>query len=44
MFGVQTLLRIVQGSHFIRSSIPALQISTGDLDFFFEHCEAVLEC
>ncbi|WP_400166470.1 hypothetical protein [Fidelibacter multiformis] len=41
-FGVQTLLRSVQGSHFVRSSIPAMRILMGD--FFFEHCEAVLEC
>jgi hypothetical protein len=34
MFGVQTLLRSVQGSHFVRSSIPALQISIGDWTSF----------
>jgi hypothetical protein len=32
-FGVQTLLRSVQGSHFVRSSIPAIRILMGD--FFF---------
>jgi hypothetical protein len=38
--GFQTLLRSVQGSYFVRSSIPAMRISKGNL--FFEYCVAVL--
>jgi hypothetical protein len=37
--GFQTLLRSVQGSHFVRSSIPALQISIGDWTSFLNTAE-----
>jgi hypothetical protein len=41
-FGVQTLLRSVQGSHFVRSSIPALQISIGDWTSFLNTAKQCL--
>jgi hypothetical protein len=37
-----SLISGIQAPHFVRCSIPDMRISLGE--FFFEHCEAVLEC